>query len=315
MGDIEQNIMKQFKDEYYKYDDSVKTHPECEPEYMHVTDPVVLASFVAFCRGGHIPSPSNQSVDTCVDTRATSKPDEVRRVFMRGCTRNHPRSPPSLFRSVGGEVHSQEMRKRLWWAYQGVLTKLKEDPVMVEWSRWSQPNLGAVLQHYGIRTPWLDVVDNLYTAIWFAVHDFETRGTLRVAVPSEQDWGWILIYVDACPNQPGTLIAQDIVGEQSSRHFRPHAQQGLSLAMQDDMSSLSEDQDFDGFLVARIRFPNSKRWKLRGHMFSTRFLFPAPEYDDSLKQLGRPAVAHILDEACNEHGLDEGTLGHVAHYM
>ncbi len=81
------------------------------------------------------------------------------------------------------------------------------------------------------------------------------------------------------------------------------------------MSSLSEDQDFDGFLVARIRFPNSKRWKLRGHMFSTRFLFPAPEYDDSLKQLGRPAVAHILDEACNEHGLDEGTLGHVAHYM
>ena len=44
-------------------------------------------------------------------------------------------------------------------------------------------------------------------------------------------------------------------------------------------------------------------------MFSTRFLFPAPEYDDSLKQLSRPAVANILDVACNEHGLDEGTLG------
>ena len=50
-------------------------------------------------------------------------------------------------------------------------------------------------------------------------------------------------------------------------------------------------------------------------MFSTRFLFPAPEYDDSLKQLSRPAVVNFLDEACERHGPDEGTLGHVAHYM
>ena len=169
----------------------------------------------------------------------------------------------------------------------------------------------------GIRTPWLDVVDNLYTAIWFAVHDFETRDTLRVAVRSEHEWGWISFYVGQRqrPKQ-SKLVAQDIVGEQSSRHFRPHAQQGLSLAMQkDDASGPSKAQDFIDYRIAQIRFPNSKRWKLRGHMFSTRFLFPAPEYDDSLKQLGRPAVANILDEACNEHGLDEGTLGHVAHYM
>ncbi len=86
--------------------------------------------------------------------------------------------------------------------------------------------------------------------------------------------------------------------------------------MQDDHASCpSKAQDFIHYRIAQIRFPNSKQWKLRGHMFSTRFLFPAPEYDDSLKQLSRPAVANILDEVCNEHGLDEGTLGHVAHYM
>ncbi len=27
---------------------------------------------------------------------------------------------------------------------------------------------GAIFQHYGIRTPWIDLVDNLFIAIWFA---------------------------------------------------------------------------------------------------------------------------------------------------
>ena len=253
--------MTQFEDDYRHL---ARTETDrYERTCMCVDDPGVLASFVAFCSG------------------------KTRRVFLRGSTINHQHFIPSLFRDVHGkQCNDDELAKR-WSAYKDVLEKLRA----LDGNRWDRCNLGAVLQHYGIRTPWLDVVDNLYTAIWFAVHDFETRGTLRVAVPSEQDWGWISIYVGGCPNQPGTLIAQDIVGEQSSRHFRPHAQQGWSLAMQDDRASgPSRAQDFVDYRIAQICFPNSKRWKLRGHMFSTRFLFPAPEYDDSLKQLSRPAV-------------------------
>jgi hypothetical protein len=32
-----------------------------------------------------------------------------------------------------------------------------------------------LLQHYGIRTRWLDVVDNLWVALWFACHNFSRR--------------------------------------------------------------------------------------------------------------------------------------------
>ena len=50
-------------------------------------------------------------------------------------------------------------------------------------------------------------------------------------------------------------------------------------------------------------------------MFSARFLFPAPEYDDSLKQPSRPDVQSTLDRACTKQNLPLGTLGAVSHYM
>ena len=46
-------------------------------------------------------------------------------------------------------------------------------------------------------------------------------------------------------------------------------------------------------------------------MFSSQFLFPACEHDDSLRQLLRTAVLDILEEARIKHGLDPGTLGAV----
>ena len=169
-----------------------------------------------------------------------------------------------------------------------------------------------MLQHYGIRTPWLDVVRNLYTAIWFATHDFETRGSCFVAIPSEREHGYISLY-DARTGKDALRVA-DLWGEDSSRHFRPHAQHGLSLARQDDDDPPSE-LDLEPYRVAHVCFPNSQQWALCGHLFSARFLFPAPEYDDSLKQLSRPDVRSTLDRACTKNDLPLGTLGAVSHYM
>lgn len=46
-------------------------------------------------------------------------------------------------------------------------------------------------------------------------------------------------------------------------------------------------------------------------MFSSQFLFPPPEYDDSLKQLCDPTVGEILMKACAEQNLAEDSLGIV----
>ena len=310
MGDTQRgkSFAKQFKDTYYPHDDSVKLLISGNGhEYMQVEDPLHLASFVAFC------SRSGQ------------------RVFLRGETEFFPNSVPSLFRNdCGSQCDESELQKR-WSVYMRFLDELRG----LSGDRWQTENLGAVLQHYGIRTPWLDVVHNIYTAVWFATHDLkqghcESHKDYRVDCPrcqevccrglarrSCQDYGWISLYAEhpiCSPERPCSnreLIAQDIPCEQSSRHLRPHAQQALSLAMQGDKCrGPSPLQNFDDFRIAHVLFPNSEEWALLGHMFSTHFLFPSSELDDSLRQLSEPVAQDILNSACKS--VDLGTISHYA---
>ena len=280
MGDPKKNLMRQFKKQYYSEDVSVEVFSEHgKPEFMSVDDPAVLAAFVAFC--------SNKE----------------HKVFLRGCTNNYKRSVPSLFRIESCKECDEPTRDDRWRRYKKLLKELESS---IQGDRWKRENLGAILQHYGIGTPWLDVVHDLRTAIWFANHEFKKRGSCCEAVQSKQKYGWISVYSkDQKGNQNGPIVA-DLWSEQSSRHLRPHVQQGMSLAMQPDCAkNPSPKQDFEKHQVAQVRFANSNKWLLRGHMFSTSFLFPAPELDDSLKQLSTPCVQKLLDR-CG--------FGTVTHY-
>ena len=241
--------------------------------YMHVHDPTGLAVFVAYCSGR-------------------------RRIYLRGGTKKYPHSIPSLFRGPDDRQYDYHGCERRWRAYKDLLTRLRP---MLNGRRWRRPGLGAVLQHYGLKTPWLDVVRNFYTAIWFATSDKETENQRKVD-------GWISLYV----NERRKLKVIDIWGEHSSKHFRPHVQQGLSLAMQpDDAHAPCEQQDFDRYRIALIRFRRSAEWNLGAHMFSRRFLFPNRTRDDSLRQLCRERVDDAVIATCRNHGLDDGALGRV----
>ena len=151
-----------------------------------------------------------------------------------------------------------------------------------------------------MKTPWLDVVRNLYTAIWFATCD--EPGNTRSA------YGWISLYA----NTRKELRVIDLWGRHSSKHFRPHMQQGLSLAMQpDDAPTPRRQQEFNKYRIARVRFRRSGEWDLAGHMFSRRFLFPCQRNDDSLRQLSDTAVQDVIVATCVDHGLDDRALGLV----
>ena len=260
-------------------------------QYLRMKDPVVLAALVAFCSGNH------------------------HRVLLRGCCRNFPKSFPSLFRDQDSFCFCGDPETR-WSAYRCVLRRLK---ALFNGTRWDRENLGAVLQHYGIKTPWLDVVRSLHAAIWFATHTLDIdEPSHHVVKRSTKRHGWISLYVNRRAGLQ-QLTVVDLWDAHSSQHVRPHAQQGLFLAMQCDPKNDEDHRlpnactsDFNTHRVARIRFPaQSERWRLCGHMFSSQFLFPACEHDDSLRQLLRTAVLDILEEARIKHGLDPGTLGAV----
>ena len=259
----------------------------------------LLAAFVAFCSGFG------------------------RRVFLRGCCKDHPTSFPSLFRD--GEEFCTDPEQR-WSAYEHLLKKLRNKNLFKK-TRWDRENLGAVLQHYGIKTPWLDVVSSLYVATWFATHEVADSDdpSCRVVRQNKETHGWISLYTSTLPGLP-PLAVVDLGEAHSSQHVRPHAQQGLSLSAQYDPSD-DNDRDYPAqcatdlntYRIGRIRFPNPfhrsnsyRKWQLSGHMFDPQFLFPDSKHDDSLKQLDDTHIDQILQDVCNEHmDSGKGMLGTV----
>ena len=285
-----QNVAREFKEARYTHCDHVQVKKDGNGEYLHVEDPNILATFVAFCSRRR------------------------RAVYLRGCDKDYPHSYPALYRGGRGErYYSDDADERLS-AYKGFLRILEENKLL-KGTRWHRKNVGAVLQHYGIKTPWLDVVRNLYTAIWFATRDISGDSLRRNVRLGRKRYSWICIYV----NPRRRLTAVDLARTQSSQHVRPHAQHGVSLAVhaspandEDHRPPSAFSSDFNQYRIARVRIPaHSEQWKLRGHMFSPRFLFPDPRHDDSLDQLMGSGVQDALDKACDEHCLVRGTLGAV----
>ena len=273
---------EQFKNDYYEDDDSVAFPYEDDLTYIQVNDPAVLASFVAFC----------------------SRPST--RVVFRGSTDRHQHSVPSLFRDEHDQQCSNDELNARWRAYRCLIDELHHQ--LKDRPRWkNRATMGAILQHYGIKTPWLDVVRNLYTAIWFATHEVDTCGSRLVVSWSDKTHGHIAMY---CLESDTSLKLVDLWDNDSSRHLRPHAQHGLSLAKQcDDADTLSEQQDFrEPYRIAQVCFPNSLKWALCGHMFSCEFLFPDPERDDSLKQLCCSRIENTLTKVRRQHGVDLGIV-------
>ncbi len=243
--------------------------------FMQVNDPMGLAAFIAYCSGKH------------------------RRIYLRGCTTDHPHSVPTLFRRNGvGQQYDYQECVRRWRAYKELLWRLRQ---ILDGGRWQRAALGAVLQHYGLKTPWFDVVRNLHTAIWFATRD-------QAAGKACSPLGWISLFV----NSRKELQIIDLWGKHSSKHFRPHMQQGLSLAMQSDSADeLRPQQEFNKYRIAQICFRRSVEWDLCGHMFSRGFLFPCQSHDDSLRRLSNSDVEDAVVATCVDHGLDHKALGQI----
>src|SRR5262249_23188993 len=83
------------------------------------------------------------------------------RVLLRGQTVNYPGMRPGLFRPPTDTIAADRLEEAEIHFEESVRRRINI-------GRFLRPNLAALLQHYGYRTRWLDVVDNLATAIWFA---------------------------------------------------------------------------------------------------------------------------------------------------
>jgi hypothetical protein len=158
-----------------------------------------------------------------------------------------------------------------------------------------------LLQHYGIHTTWIDLVDNVWVALWFACHRARVVGKhseymhFERRVPSEDDkYAYILLVeVDLsfrARKKPGYYFGADtelvdLRMAAPSVFLRPHAQHGYLFRKKGTEGSRPMDYRDHIRGIVRIDLPSALEWLGSGKMVNTHSLFPPPYYDSGYQIL------------------------------
>ena len=161
-----------------------------------------------------------------------------------------------------------------------------------------------LLQHYGLRTRWLDVVDNVWIALWFACHAQESEGRyahhLRRSIAREgTDAKAYIVVFDT-----GPLVSTEIPGYSVGSHtrvvdlrycvpstyLRPHAQHGVLLAPAKIPDGVTPSLDAQVPCAIEVPLIDALDWLGAGVMTSAFALFPPATRDIGYRRLLEPGV-------------------------
>ena len=130
-------------------------------------------------------------------------------LFYRGQTKDYPVSA-SIFRNTHTK---QEQKEALEWE-KSILDELKPlfDPQGTDDER------EALSQHYGLHTRYIDIVDNIQTALWFA-YDWQVKSEGNY----DDDVGYVQLL--SLPTDDGGSLID--LRKKPSQWLRPHVQQAF----------------------------------------------------------------------------------------
>lgn len=264
---------------------TIKIHYDVQRPYIYVKHPAILAAFAGYLKF------------------QCQRNDPMSKVFCRGQVNDYP-SIPSLLR--GEDLTEQHLKSRLK-AYCELTKKTKK---LFRASRFDRENISPIFQHYGIKTPWLDLVDNIFVAIWFATKKFyqKKNGNKARYKTSKKKFGYIYFYSVI----PGEYF--DLREEHSSLSLRLHTQHGISITRKNGSTWSTNNRKLDDHLVATVKFPNTKEWMIGNEIFSTKFLFPSTDLDNTYKYLKKDKFAKLLQKIKNMYSLKEDELGSVTDF-
>lgn len=216
-------------------------------------------------------------------------------VYYRGQCKLHPDLKPSICRVKERSSLATKTRR-----LEQLINELIEDEQLMRelklegTGRQRKRLLEATLQHYGIPTRCIDVVDNHWIALWFGLHECETRqanheayalyrlrevsfldtlsGVLRVDPSSCYQYVLLL-----SANNDDSRHIIDLRIELPSTFLRPHAQHGVILENDNGEESYDYANNVVGILQIRIDY--AFRWLGQGQLVSYSNLFPSPMHD------------------------------------
>jgi hypothetical protein len=263
----------------------------------HVKKPFVLVQAAGYLK--HIRAKSNGKA-----------------VYFRGQSRLFPTLSPTLYRGMT----KPQVRAKRDNAMQSLLNKIiSERTFLRSVDNWVHEPL---LQHYGLKTRWLDVVDNVWIALWFACHTAHSFGKngeylhfeKRIVwhIKAESRYAYILLLesaatLDASASQgcfrDKNSATIDLRVAAPSQFVRPHAQHGLCLQC---LSARGKPkQDFSELLagIVRVDLTDALEWLGSGDLLNVHALFPPPPYDFGFQEiLGNAPVPSPLLGAIHHIG-------------
>lgn len=218
--------------------------------------------------------------------------DKSEAIFFRGQTRLYKGLAPSLFRNSTNPATQGKRVNSLNKYIKNIAAKNKI------FHKFDEIVHEPLLQHYGLRTTWIDLVDNIWVALWFACHNaiftgkyghylhFEKRGVHNNNSPIK--YAYLLLVASEITHMskyiPGLFPGNetqlvDLRMAVPSIFLRPHAQHGVLFRQKG--GSVARPLDYGTFVrgVIRVNLDNALKWLGTGPLLSAHLLFPPPVYD------------------------------------
>lgn len=214
-------------------------------------------------------------------------------IFFRGQSETYPTLSPTLFRSIGSSQSAQSKRVAELNGY--IANIVGRVPILSTFRSFAHEPL---LQHYGLSTTWLDLVDNIWIALWFSAHRARVSGKPAEYLhferrdPRTEEFAYILLVAaDSLPagvpglhKGPETELV-DLRVAAPSIFLRPHAQHGVLFRSRGKGNT--RPIDYAGRIrgVIRMDLSDALLWLGDAKTLSTHALFPPPYYDHGYKIL------------------------------
>lgn len=213
-----------------------------------------------------------------------------RAVFFRGQRQLYATLSPTLYRGIVSQNAQQQKTAAIAEACRTIAgANAIFDQIPAEAHE-------PLLQHYGLNTSWLDLVDNIWVALWFACHRAKAIGSYGQYLHFERRDGTgeahahayiLLVAVDLEPCDPyvqgywrgPTTELVDLRVAAPSLFLRPHAQHGVLFRLRPTGQMRPVDYASQVLDTIRIDLRHALAWLGNGSTLTTHSLFPPPYYD------------------------------------
>lgn len=210
------------------------------------------------------------------------------KLFYRGQTNNWELKP-NLFRNLNT---TKEWEENLKWN-RTVLDFLKDK---YDNQNSNEDFREALLQHYGFRTTWFDVVDHIQTACWFACNGEQHFPKESHDNRLDGDVGYI--YLMCVPNFENRWVKYIDLRQKPAEWLRPHTQQAFAIRQH---NPLGYSTKLDYLCVLTFIVPKKLLWAWsNSEYFSEEIMYPnyafdrgLKHYEEALKKLSKAGIPII----------------------